>query len=130
MRIPAYIFDCSDIETLDDFWDLWVRVVDGEDADMFGRNYDALRLALTGGGPAAPELPCVLVFAQHEALRLALGYRAEAAWIEAMLPRVPAGERAPMLERLAAAHQGMGPTPFSRLVNIIQENLRVRLVLH
>ncbi len=47
--------DCRLIQTKDDFWNEYLKVVDTEGAEYFGRNLDALWDALSAGGPGFPK---------------------------------------------------------------------------
>lgn len=49
-----YRFDLSAVRTLDDWWEQYIQIVNGEGAGFFGRNRDAYRDSLHGG-PGAPR---------------------------------------------------------------------------
>jgi ribonuclease inhibitor len=48
------------------FWQQYVDVVQPEGAEFFGRNLDAFRDAVTGGGPGWPGGPCVFRIVEAE----------------------------------------------------------------
>ena len=52
--------DCSSVSSVDDFWNLYVSQDVVEGRSVFGRNFDALWDALTGGGPGHPvDTDCI-----------------------------------------------------------------------
>ncbi len=46
--------DCFDTRSAAEFWQRYVDAVAPDDADLFGRNLDALWDAVEGGGPGWP----------------------------------------------------------------------------
>jgi Barstar (barnase inhibitor) len=46
--------NCDPLRTETEFWDAYLRAVQPEGAAAFGRNLNALRDALLGGGPGWP----------------------------------------------------------------------------
>lgn len=59
--MKEYIFDLSKIRSLNDWWDMYIQVVQGDGREYFGRNRDAYSDSLSGG-PGCPEYPCRFVF--------------------------------------------------------------------
>ena len=58
--------DCSAIHSESEFWDQYLKLIDAESARFFGRNLNAFRDALLGGGPGWPgECELELVNAQQ-----------------------------------------------------------------
>lgn len=48
------IIDCSNVNSVEEFWDLYLKIVKPEGDMYFGRNLDALWDALAAGGPGFP----------------------------------------------------------------------------
>jgi hypothetical protein len=57
-----YNFDLTEVNNEKDFWDLYLKVVDGDGSEYFGRNMYAFRDSITGGGPGCPEFPSKFIF--------------------------------------------------------------------
>jgi len=80
----CYIVDCWDVRTPDEFWDLYLREVIPEGVEHFGRNEDAFRDALTGGGPGWPgDSECTLEIIHVDKL-IANGHTVFVAFLEAL----------------------------------------------
>jgi ribonuclease inhibitor len=60
--------DCAPVQTEADFWRVYVATVKPEGARYFGRNLDAFRDAILGGGPGWPG-ECVLRFVNTAQLK-------------------------------------------------------------
>jgi hypothetical protein len=56
-----YYFDLGRVQSLDDWWDMYTKVVRGPGWEVFGRNRDAYWDSLVGG-PGGPETPCRFIF--------------------------------------------------------------------
>jgi RNAse (barnase) inhibitor barstar len=56
--LSTITIDCAQVRTREDFWSAYLTAVKPQDADLFGRNLDALWDALAGG-PGSPG-ECVL----------------------------------------------------------------------
>lgn len=51
----ALVIDCSGVKDVNDFWNRYVAVIGHDNCRFFGRNLDALRDSLEGGGPGSPD---------------------------------------------------------------------------
>jgi hypothetical protein len=63
-----YLFDLGQVQSLDDWWDMYTGVVRGSGWELFGRNRDAYSDSLVGG-PGCPETPCRFIFTNVGRLR-------------------------------------------------------------
>ena len=59
--------DCSAIQSESEFWSQYLKLIDAESARFFGRNLNAFRDALLGGGPGWPR-ECELAFVNVQQL--------------------------------------------------------------
>lgn len=59
--MKEYVFDLSEVRSLDDWWDIYLKIVNGPGWEQFGRNRDAYSDSLDGG-PGFPNRPCRFVF--------------------------------------------------------------------
>lgn len=60
------IVDCSDLTSLDEFWQRYVDAAKPEGASLFGRNLDAFWDAVEGGGPGWPgEVTLIFTHSEH-----------------------------------------------------------------
>ena len=50
----VYVLDCTTVKSMQEFWELYLRVVSPEGEQYFGCNPDAFRDAVLGGGPGWP----------------------------------------------------------------------------
>ena len=64
--MKTIVIECSNLKSISEFWDRYVREVQPQGAEHFGRNLDAFNDALAGG-PGFPG-KCELVFRNSEAL--------------------------------------------------------------
>jgi RNAse (barnase) inhibitor barstar len=65
--LQKVVIDCSRVTSEADFWTAYVDAVRPRDGHLFGRNLDALRDALTAGGPGWPG-ECELRFTHTRTL--------------------------------------------------------------
>ena len=52
--MKEYVIDCTTVESEQQFWEQYVRVVHPDGAELFGRNLDAFWDAVSAGGPGWP----------------------------------------------------------------------------
>ncbi|MBI5536991.1 MAG: barstar family protein [Deltaproteobacteria bacterium] len=65
---PVWVLDCSQVDTPARFWEAYLTQILVEGGEYFGRNLDALRDALSAGGPGWPGRVRIEI---HAAERLA-----------------------------------------------------------
>jgi RNAse (barnase) inhibitor barstar len=113
----VYEIDGSEFSTLEEFYDLISRVlIPGAE---WGRNLDAFNDILCGGF-GTPEGGFVLRWVNSKLSRDRLGYPETARQLERRLSSCHPLNRPRVAADLARAQQGVGPTVFDRLVEIIR----------
>ena len=113
----AYEIDGRDFSTLEEFYDVISRVlISGE---PWGHNLDAFNDILRGGF-GTPEEGFVLRWRNSSVSRQRLGYPETVRQLELRLSRCHPSNRESVAAELEAARNGVGPTAFDWLVEIIR----------
>ncbi len=112
-----YVIDGSRITSLEDLYDEITRVLVPH--HFWGRNLDALNDILRGGF-GTPDEGFTIRWSHSAVSRAALGYPATVKKLEHMLERCHPANRESVRQRLATARDGIGPTLFDWIVEIIQ----------
>jgi len=111
-----YHFNLSTVRSLDDWWDQYLRVVNGEGSGFFGRNRDAYNDSLNGG-PGAPRRPCRFIFAQCAALDRDLALAVTRRELEHMRTRVHPTNIVNVDAQLKLLRCGIGPTILNWIID-------------
>lgn len=116
MAKAVYEIDGHDFATLDEFYDIVSRVlIPGAE---WGRNLDAFNDILRGGF-GTPEGGFILRWVNADLSRERLGYPETVRQLERRLARCHPTNRGYVAADLDRARQGVGPTVFDWLVEII-----------
>jgi RNAse (barnase) inhibitor barstar len=119
MAKPVYEVDGRDFSTLDEFYDVITRVlIPGAD---WGHGLDSFNDILRGGF-GTPEGGFVLRWKNSQLSRARLGYSETVRQLEQRLSRCHPLNRQHVSEDLQRAKEGVGPTVFDWLVEIIQRH--------
>jgi RNAse (barnase) inhibitor barstar len=119
MAKPVYEVDGRDFSTLDEFYDVITRVlIPGAD---WGHGLDSFNDILRGGF-GTPEGGFVLRWKNSRLSRARLGYSETVRQLEQRLSRCHPLNRQHVSEDLQRAKEGVGPTVFDWLVEIIQRH--------
>ena len=70
--MKIYTFDLSKVNTERDYWDSYLKTVNGEGSEYFGKNIYAFRDSILSGGPGCPEYPSKFVFQNSNPEKLKL----------------------------------------------------------
>ncbi len=117
MSKPAYVVDGHDFATLEGFYELIDRVlIPGAE---WGHNLDAFNDILRGGF-GTPDSGFVIRWVNSASSRERLGYPETVRQLERRLARCHPTNRPSVRADLERARQGIGPTVFDWLVEIIE----------
>jgi RNAse (barnase) inhibitor barstar len=116
----TYVIDGSRVTGPERFWDVIGEAVNGP-GGYFGRNLDAFADCLSGGMGTPDDGDFVIEWRDHAQSARALGHEETARYLHRLAGRAHASNRPGLLAESARASQGLGPTLFDRLVEIIQD---------
>ncbi|MBT2366637.1 barstar family protein [Streptomyces sp. ISL-10] len=116
----TYAIDGAEVTDLDSFWTVIGEAVNGP-GGYFGRNLDALADCLRGGMGTPDDGDFVVEWRDHELSRRALGREETVRQLGLRARRAHPDSRAEILDRLARARAGQGPTVFDWLVTVFEE---------
>lgn len=115
--LPVLEIDGARFDDLQGFYDEVSRqLIPGAE---WGHNLDAFNDILRGGF-GTPDHGFVLLWTRSERSRVALGYEETVRWLELKVQRCHIDNVPLVRAELDAARQGLGPTLFEILVEIIQ----------
>lgn len=124
----TYVIDGAEVTDLESFWTVIGEAVNGP-GGYFGRNLDALADCL-GGGMGTPDGgDFVVEWHDHELSRRALGREETVRQLGLRARRAHPDDRAAILDQLARARAGAGPTVFDWIVAVFEERAPGRLRL-
>ncbi len=117
---PLIVLDGSQVRDLPSFAALFSQVVLQGKYDWQG-NLDALNDILRGGF-GTPESGFVLRWINATSSRASLGHAATIEWLKRQITTCHPSNVVHLEERLAAASNGVGPTLFDAIVEIINDH--------
>ncbi|THA79106.1 barnase inhibitor [Streptomyces sp. A0642] len=116
----TYVIDGSRVTGLERFWDVIGEAVNGP-GGYFGRNLDAFADCLSGGMGTPDDGDFVIEWRDHALSARALGHEETARYLHRQAGRAHESNQRRLLAESARAAQGLGPTLFDRLVEIIRD---------
>ncbi|MEU9093981.1 barstar family protein [Streptomyces sp. NPDC087901] len=116
----TYVIDGSEVTGPERFWDVIGEAVNGP-GGYFGRNLDAFADCLSGGMGTPDDGDFVIEWRDHALSARALGHEETARYLRAIAGRAHASNQERLRAESARAAEGLGPTLFDRLVEIIRE---------
>ncbi|MDQ1011410.1 RNAse (barnase) inhibitor barstar [Streptomyces sp. V4I23] len=124
----TYVIDGAEVTDLESFWTVIGEAVNGP-GGYFGRSLDALADCLGGGMGTPDDGDFVVEWHHHELSRRALGREETVRQLGLRAGRAHPDNRAEVLDRLARARAGAGPTVFDWIVDVFEERAPGRLRL-
>ncbi|MFF8846868.1 barstar family protein [Streptomyces sp. NPDC015127] len=124
----TYVIDGAEVTDLESFWTVIGEAVNGP-GGYFGRNLDALADCLGGGMGTPDDGDFVVEWRDHELSRRALGREETVRQLGLRARRAHPDNRAEILDQLARARAGAGPTVFDWIVAVFEEHAPGRLRL-
>jgi RNAse (barnase) inhibitor barstar len=124
----TYVIDGAEVTDLESFWTVIGEAVNGP-GGYFGRNLDALADCLGGGMGTPDDGDFVVEWHDHELSRRALGREETVRQLGLRARRAHPDNRAEILDQLARARAGAGPTVFDWIVAVFEERAPGRLRL-
>ncbi|MFP1623815.1 barstar family protein [Streptomyces sp. 5K101] len=124
----TYVIDGAEVTDLESFWTVIGEAVNGP-GGYFGRNLDALADCLGGGMGTPDNGDFVVEWHDHELSRRALGREETVRQLGLRARRAHPDDRAAILDQLARARAGAGPTVFDWIVAVFEERAPGRLRL-
>ncbi|MGW0700586.1 barstar family protein [Streptomyces sp. NPDC002867] len=124
----TYVIDGAEVTDLESFWTVIGEAVNGP-GGYFGRSLDALADCLGGGMGTPDDGDFVVEWHDHELSRRALGREETVRQLGLRARRAHPDNRAEILDRLARARAGAGPTVFDWIVAVFEERAPGRLRL-
>ncbi|WP_393062148.1 barstar family protein [Streptomyces sp. LN549] len=116
----TYVIDGSEVTGPERFWDVIGEAVNGP-GGYFGRNLDAFADCLSGGMGTPDDGDFVIEWRDHALSARALGHEETARYLRGLVGRAHASNQQRLLAESAQAAEGLGPTLFDRLVEIIRD---------
>ncbi|WP_406456449.1 barstar family protein [Streptomyces sp. NBC_00876] len=116
----TYVIDGSEVTGLERFWDVIGEAVNGP-GGYFGRNLDAFADCLSGGMGTPDDGDFVIEWREHALSARALGHEETARYLRRLADRAHASNGPRLRAEAARAGEGLGPTLFEQLVEIIRD---------